>query len=66
MKLDPYKHKEKYLKWKEKSKSTISGISKDNSSLIIKYLEDMELGINTSLGSKKGSRSHTSFLTRYS
>ena len=53
MKLDPYKHKEKYLKWKEKSKSTIPGISKDNSSLIVKYLEDMELGINTSLGSKK-------------
>jgi len=59
MKLDPWKHKEKYLKWKEKVKreGCIKGISKTNSDLILKYIFDMEIGINIATGSVKGSRS---------
>jgi integrase len=57
MKIDPYKHKERYLKWKDKTQSGISGISEFNSNLIKAYLNDMEKGINISNVSAKGSRS---------
>ena len=57
MKIDPYKHKECYLGWKEKVKDGIQNISKKNSSILLRYLEDMECGLNVSLKSKKGSRS---------
>jgi len=57
MKLDPYKHEEKYLKWKEKVKSGISKISKEDSQIILDYLTDMERGVNISQGSIKGPRS---------
>ncbi|MFZ5954827.1 MAG: hypothetical protein ACOYT4_00190 [Nanoarchaeota archaeon] len=59
MKIDPYKHKDQYLEWKDKVKSQIPEISKYNSDLILKYLNDMENGLNVALGSKKGSRSYT-------
>lgn len=37
MKIDPpYKHKERYLAWKEKIKGRIPGISKENFDLILK------------------------------
>jgi len=58
MKIDPYKHKEKYLKWKETINNGIPGISQVSSSLILKYLSDMEKGINISSLSVKGSRSY--------
>jgi len=58
MKIDPYKHKEKYLNWKEKVKDDIPNISKTNSSLILKYITDMENGVNISLLSVKGARSY--------
>jgi len=58
MKIDPYKHKERYLKWKEKTQSGIPEISEFNSSLIKSYLSDMEKGLNISSLSAKGSRSH--------
>ncbi len=60
MKKDPYKHKEKYLAWKERIKKIgyIEGISRENSDLIIKYILDIELGINVSKKSAKGARSH--------
>ncbi len=58
MKIDPYKHKECYLAWKEKVKDGIQNISKKNSNILLKYLEDMEYGLNVSLKSKKGSRSY--------
>ena len=57
VKLDPYKHKERYLAWKQKTESGISEINKDNSDLIKSYLQDMENGINISSSSRKGSRS---------
>ena len=59
MKIDPYKYKERYISWKEKiTKTGISGISKKNSEILLKYLRDMELGINISITNKKGSRSY--------
>ncbi len=60
MKIDPYKHKEKYKKWKEDvfANGKIPGLSKPNSEVLLKYLNDMELGINISVKSVKGGRSY--------
>jgi len=58
VKIDPYKHKERYIKWKKESKKGIPEISKYDSDLILKYLEDMEMGLNVATSTKKGSRSY--------
>ena len=60
MKRDPYKHKEKYEAWKERIDKIgyIEGISRENSDLILRYIFDMELGMNVSRKSAKGSRSY--------
>ncbi|OGJ15931.1 hypothetical protein A3K74_02435 [Candidatus Pacearchaeota archaeon RBG_13_33_26] len=52
---DIYKHKQRYEHWKEKKE--IKGITKSNADLIIKFINDMSLGLNISKGSKKGARS---------
>lgn len=57
MKIDPYKHKENYLKWKKECKDKIPSLSKENSDLLLNYLRDMEIGINVASESKKGARS---------
>lgn len=57
-KIDPYKHKEKYLKWKEVALPGIPGISKENSDVILRYISDMENGLNVSASSIKGPRSY--------
>ncbi|MFA5723986.1 MAG: hypothetical protein WC979_07030 [Candidatus Pacearchaeota archaeon] len=59
MKLDPYKHKQRFLNWKEKTKTEgIPEISKRNSEIIMQYIIDMENGLNVSISSSKGSRSY--------
>ncbi len=58
MKIDPYKYEETYLKWKEDVKNGIPNISKINSELALRYLHDMEHGINISTKNVKGSRSY--------
>lgn len=58
MKIDPYNHKEKYLKWRESAKQSIEGISEKNQKIILNYLDDMENGTNTARGSQKGARSY--------
>lgn len=58
VKLDPYKHKERYLAWKEKNHSRIPEISKENSDITLHFLRDMEAGLNICINSKKGSRSY--------
>jgi len=58
MKIDPYKNKERYLAWKEKNQSGIPDISKENSDLTLRFLNDMESGLNICSTSKKGSRSY--------
>src|SRR3989338_8330563 len=57
MKIDPYKNKEGYLKWKEKALKGLSEISQENTQILLQYLNDMEIGINTGIGATKGSRS---------
>ena len=58
MKIDPYKHKEVFLKWKDKTINGIDGISKPNSDIILQYISDMENGLNVSSKSVKGPRSY--------
>jgi hypothetical protein len=55
---DPYNHEKKWKDWKLKVKSKIPYISKDNSKVILQYLEDMEVGINIAKGTVKGGRSY--------
>ncbi len=58
MKIDPYNHKERFLKWKERVKGGIPNISKENSNIILQYISDMEKGINIASSNVKGSRSY--------
>ena len=59
MKIDPYKHKERYLSWKQKVLNEgIPEVSKANSKHILNYVFDMELGLNVSKINKKGARSY--------
>ena len=59
VKIDPYNHRESWTRWKNKVKDSggIPDISRHNSEIILRYLSDMELGINTSVSNQKGSRS---------
>ena len=58
MKIDPYKHKERYLAWKEKTTEAIPNLTEYNSNIIKQYLSDMENGINIAVTNKKGARSY--------
>ncbi len=53
------KNKRMYLNWKEKSKERISGITSENSKIIMNYINDMEYGLNVGKSSRKGGRSYT-------
>ena len=44
MKIDPYKHKQKYENWKKKG--VIERVLKFNSDITVEYLEDMKNGFN--------------------
>lgn len=58
MKKDIYNHKERFLNWKEKVLvEGISELPKPISDIVVRYVLDMELGLNVSPSSKKGSRS---------
>lgn len=57
MKIDPYNHKERFRAWQESVKDGIPGMSKHNSDIITKFLNDMEHGINIPVNSPKGGRS---------
>ena len=57
MKVDPYNHQESYLEWRENVENGVLGISPENGKILLKFLHDMEIGINVGHGSKKGSRS---------
>ena len=58
MKIDPYKHEERWNRWKEKTANRIPDISKKNSDIIKRDLHDMEHGLNVSAKSVKGGRSY--------
>src|SRR3989344_7889834 len=57
-KIDPYGNQEKYINWKRSLEQGISGISKENSDLLIRYITDMENGFNVASSTKKGARSY--------
>lgn len=59
MKIDPYKHQERYILWKESVKNGIPELSEENSKIVLAYVFDMEHGLNISGKNKKGSRSYT-------
>jgi len=59
MKIDPYKHKEKYLSWKASFNGRIPSISEVNSKILYEYILDMENGLNVASVSKKGARSYS-------
>ena len=54
---DPYNQTQKWDNWKGNLKEGIPNISKENSDILLKYLSDMELGLNVNRKSIKGSRS---------
>lgn len=58
MKFDPYYHKERYQKWRESVNEGIPHMNKYNSDLVLKYLDDMEHGLNVAQGHAKGGRSY--------
>ncbi len=58
MKIDPYKHKEQFLRWQEQVKEGIGGISRANSNVILQYISDMASGLNISSHSVKGPRGY--------
>lgn len=59
MKIDPYKHEERYKNWEDEVLiSGIKGMSKENSKIIIQYVTDMEHGLNVSIASPKGARGY--------
>jgi len=58
MKLDPHKHKERYLKWKNSLNGAILGVSEANYKIILDYIFDMEQGLNVASGNRKGGRSY--------
>lgn len=51
-------YKQRYINWKEKCENQIPEISSINSKILIRYLTDMELGLNIGRSSKKGGRSY--------
>lgn len=57
MKVDVFNRKQQYLNWKERVLAEgIEGLTKENSSIIIQYVLDMEVGRNIAKGSVKGGR----------
>lgn len=61
-KRDPYKSQEKWKAWKNQNGKSIPGISRNNSNLILLFLNDMEIGMNVSPYAKKGQRSYIRLL----
>jgi len=62
MKVDPHGNGEKYERWKAKGR-VIKGLCEESRSVILRYLDDMELGRNIGTGSVKGGRSPARLLT---
>ena len=57
-KKDPYRNKERFAQKRRRIENGVEGVSEQNLSLMIRYLDDMECGLNIATGSKKGSRSY--------
>jgi len=58
MKIDPHKNKERFQKWKSNYDcSQDEHIGPKNGETLLRYIGDMEMGLNVSKDSKKGPRS---------
>lgn len=57
VKRDPYHNKESYLAWKERARKGIEGVSDADRTLLLRYVGDMEIGINVGNATRKGARS---------
>ena len=58
MKRYDHIYQQKWLECKEKVfREGLEGVSKENNEILLKFLKDMELGVNTGKGSRKGGRS---------
>jgi integrase len=57
MKRDDETIKKRYLNWKAKNGKRIPNITKENSDIILSYINDMEYGLNVDKSSRKGGRS---------
>lgn len=60
--IDPLKKDQLYANWRKRNKKGMFGLSKSNSDIILKFLSDMEQGLNTAKQSKKGGRSKARLL----
>jgi hypothetical protein len=58
MKIDPHRNKDRYLRWKRNAQAEAAGISPANFEIIMRFLSDMEQGLNVGTGSRKGPRSY--------
>lgn len=56
-KFDPHNHQRAYMTWRAKG-SLMPGTSEENRQLILRFIEDMEVGANVNPKSKKGARSY--------
>jgi hypothetical protein len=56
VKFDPHNGERYYKRWRDQG-SPLPGITEENKVIILKFLEDMEVGANINPGSKKGARS---------
>lgn len=54
--IDPHHHEERYKRWKQQE--AIRNVSPENAEIILRFLRDMELGLNVSSMSKRGPRSY--------
>jgi hypothetical protein len=50
MKIDPHRNKDRYLRWKRNAQAEAAGISPKNFAIIMRFLSDMEQGLNVGTG----------------
>ena len=56
--IDPYKHEERYFRWKNEQNGAIPGVPIGDADIIRRFLHDMELGLNVSRTAKRGPRGY--------
>lgn len=61
-KRDIYNNKERWENWKKANSKGIADINKTNSKILLEFLNDMELGKNTSHKATKGPRTPTTLI----
>lgn len=64
-KIDPHQHEKVYNRWKANGR-VMEGLSEENRKAICDYLDDMEIGRNISIGSRKGARGYGRLRTQKS